>query len=196
MNRHEGGAMEKSYGEHFKFIVWKDDYSCAIDAINCQHVDTLQYVNKWFLDIKLNKVDSKRPDIYLLEKLKYLKHFCCQHFSFEEDILIILINDFHYDRNAYDLHVNTHHFFEKSLLKDLSNQINSFVSHGNLNILNDLIPVCLGDIARWWYYHVAGSENSDPRGCDQSYRNFVRQMPDTEKIRLLNTIISKAELVD
>ncbi|MBI4958269.1 MAG: hypothetical protein HY915_02110 [Desulfovibrio sp.] len=185
-------ATEKT----LSFITWKPEYDCVINVINCQHKDTLVYLNTWFSDIKLMRINPKRAAPYLLGRMKYLNHFCKQHMSFEEDVLTILVNDYGFDPEEYQAHIKSHENFAHAFLSSLSEQVGQFIKSGDTVILEGLVADSLKDVARWWFYHITSTGNDGKNGHDQIYMEHIRNLPLEQQIRLLNDIIAKAELSD
>jgi len=188
--------MADSTENSLTFIVWMPEYNCDIAIINCQHKDTLLYLNRWFADIKLRRVNMDDPSQYLLDKIKYLKHFSCQHFSFEEDVMAILSAQYDFNSGSFYPHVAEHRMFSESLLAVLSEQIDHFIKCGNVDILNDLIVESLRDVAKWWYNHIAKDTKNGRPSFDCEYMAFIRAMSPDRKLQLLNDILTKIELSD
>lgn len=182
--------------ELLKLIAWKQEYDCAVKAINCQHKDTAIFLNKWFVDIKLKRIRQDKITTYLDEKIHYFEHFCAQHFAFEEDIMSILCTNFKFNQECYEKHVHGHGHFHSSLLKVLSEQIAYFKKHGDTTTLEDLIGDSLKDISRWWFYNITIGDGKVGSISDHEYRTHINGMSSHDKIDLLNEIISKSHLPD
>jgi hemerythrin len=180
--------------QSLSFITWKPEYDCIIKVINCQHKDTLTYLNTWFSDIKSMRINPKKAAPYLLGRMKYLTHFCKQHMSFEEDVLTILVTDYEFSPQEHDAHVQSHHTFAQSFLSSLSEQIGHFIKSGDTIILEGLVADSLKDVARWWFYHITNTGPPGKKGHDQIYMEYIRKLPHDRQIDLLNDIIAKAEL--
>jgi hemerythrin len=176
------------------FIAWKPEYNCSVKIIDCQHKDTLMYLNSWYADIKLRKDKLKNPQKYLTSKLRYLNHFCSQHLSFEEDVLTILATSYGFNEKAFHDHIKVHRHFSESLLLGLTEQINQFIKSGSIYLLDDLIVESLKDIAKWWFHHISGHEKKEICN-DNTYREFMKTLTKDAQLNLLNDIITKAELI-
>jgi len=186
------GETEKS----LSFITWKPEYDCIIKVINCQHKDTLVYLNTWFSDIKSMRINPKRAAPYLLSRMKYLNHFCKQHMSFEEDVLTILVNDYGFSPDEFYEHIQSHATFSHSFLSSLSEQIGNFIKSGDTVIIEGLVADSLKDVARWWFYHITNTGKNGKKGHDQIYMEHMRKLSQEQQINLLNDIIAKAVLSD
>ncbi|GFK92806.1 hypothetical protein NNJEOMEG_00633 [Fundidesulfovibrio magnetotacticus] len=188
--------MPGSTEELFKLIEWKSEYDCAVRTLNCQHKDTAIFLNKWFTDIKLQRIKQGRVATYLDDKIQYFEHFCSQHFAFEEDVITILCTRFKFNPEHYEKHIACHKNFYSSLLKVLAEQISYFKKHGDTTTIEDLIGDSLKDISRWWFYHITTGERRTGGVSDNEYRSYINSFSPHQKIDLLNEIVSKSHLPD
>jgi hemerythrin len=142
------------------------------------------------------RVAPEKSSSYLVDKMKYLKHFCGQHLAFEEDVMTLLAMNYGFSQSDYNAHVQSHVNFSKSLLSTLSDQIDYFVKCGDSAVVEELVVESLKDVAKWWYYHIADSDKNSKVGHDHVYRQHIKTLTQEQQLSLLNEIITKAELAE
>lgn len=176
------------------FIQWKRDYDCLVDLLNFQHQDILQYLNRWYQDIRLHRIGEENPVETMRQKLGFISYISNYHLRFEEDVLTILVQRYGFPRDEYERHGRIHATFIKSSMVTFSDQVGVFVDSGNLEVLETLVVNGLADVAKWWYQHIRGPERGNPAGPDSFYRRFIANLPMKRQLALLNDLLVNIDL--
>ena len=174
-----------------KYIRWKPEYDIAINIINAQHKGILDFLNNWYSEIS-SEADSISDVIrYMNTKYQFLAKFSKGHIGFEEAVLRILEKRYGFPSETLQHHISLHHSFIHKDLAYLYQYIRSISNDKRLDLLQDIPSNAVSDIAKWWYNHIRhpfSNEVNEPP--DHTYRSFIRNMGEEEKIGLLNDIIT------
>ncbi len=176
------------------FITWKPEYDCPVRLINCQHQEVLLFLNRWYVDLKLGRFDSRNLLGFLKHRFAFLVHYSDFHLAFEEDMLILLTRRYGFPDAEYRKHLKSHSDFNANFLSSLRGQIDVFAKSGEVMLADTILLDVLKDVAGWWYAHIRAPRDGNPGGPDNIYRDFMSTMPPAAVQELLNDLLVAAEL--
>lgn len=171
-----------------EFITWKPSYDCIVDIINCQHKGILRFINAWHTEILDNKIPKVDTIEYMRKKFSFLELFSESHFTFEEGLLKILADRFHFPKDVFDGHTATHAKFINHFMRPLKAQV-ELTDQKNLAIVDHIAADALRDVAKWWYNHIRDTTTDTRCSYDHYYRLFIERLPEKDKITLFNDVI-------
>ncbi len=174
--------------EFIEFIKWKDDFNTIVELINQQHLNVLQFLNRWYNEIRDGKLSDDVAGL-MGEKFEYLNEFSLGHLRFESGMLKILTEKYGYPRDEYQEHVEVHRRFVRELMIPLSKEIKLLAGSDEMSVLESISKESLRDVGKWWYQHIKSPKEDEPPGPDHKYRLFIDKLSPDQKIALLNDII-------
>lgn len=124
----------------------------------------------------------------MLHKFSFLDLYTKSHFSFEEGLLKILVDNFQFPENVYAGHLSTHSKFINNFMRPLSAQVEQTGINDDL-IVDHLAADALRDVAKWWYNHIRDNTENERLSFDHYYRLFIERLSEKDKVTMFNDVI-------